>query len=176
MSAGADTRVFLGAFLELLLIMANVGTAVVLFTPLKRVNETLAVGYVTARLVECAFIAVRTLSILAVVTLRQDVGRAGAAAAGSLAVAGRSLIAIHDWSFLLAPGFVVGIGNGLILGYLMYTSGLVPRRLAPLGLIGGPCSAPPASPSCSAPSMQDPSRKRSPRFRSSSGNCPLAST
>ena len=33
---------------------------------------------------------------------------------------------------------VVGVGNGLILGYLMYRSGLVPRGMAMLGLIGGP--------------------------------------
>ncbi|HXJ63355.1 MAG TPA: DUF4386 domain-containing protein, partial [Actinomycetota bacterium] len=71
----------------------------------------------------------------AVVTLRQDVGAAGGA---SLVIAGRSLVAVHDWTFLLGPGFVVGIGNGLILGYLMYRSGLVPRRMTWLGLIGGP--------------------------------------
>src|ERR687892_622022 len=91
---------------------------------------------VTARLVECAFIAVGILSVLAVVTLRQDAG--SAADAASLVTAGRSLVAIHDWTFLLGPGWVVGVGNGLILGYLMYRSGLVPRRLAMLGLIGGP--------------------------------------
>jgi Domain of unknown function (DUF4386) len=84
------------------------------------------------------FIAVGVLSVLAVVTLRQDVGGAGAAAAGSLEVAGRSLVAIHDWSFLLGPGFVVGIGNGLILGYLLYVPALVPRRMALFGLVGGP--------------------------------------
>ena len=49
-----------------------------------------------------------------------------------------SLAAIKDWTFLLGPGFIVGIGNGLILGYLMYRSGLVPRPMASLGLIGGP--------------------------------------
>jgi hypothetical protein len=46
--------------------------------------------------------------------------------------------ALKDWTFLLGPGFVVGIGNGLLFGYLMYTSGLVPRRMVWLGLIGGP--------------------------------------
>jgi hypothetical protein len=50
-------------------------------------------------------------------------------------------MAIHDWTFLLGPGFVVGVGNGLILGYLMYRSGLVPRGMALLGLIGGPLVA-----------------------------------
>jgi hypothetical protein len=134
--AGADTRIAFGAFLEMILIVANIGTAVVLFPILKRQSEGLALGYVTARLVECAFIAVGILSILAVVTLRQDVG--GAADAGSLVTTGRSLVAIHDWTFLLGPGWVVGVGNGLILGYLMYRSGLVPRGMAMLGLIGGP--------------------------------------
>jgi uncharacterized protein DUF4386 len=133
--AGADTRVLTGAFLELILIIANIGTAVVLWPVLKRVNESLALGYVTARVVECIFIAVGILSILSVVTLRQE----GAGAdAGSLLTAGQSLVALHDWTFLLGPGFFVGVGNGLILGYLMYTSRLVPRAMTMLGLIGGP--------------------------------------
>lgn len=130
--AGDDNRIFLGAFLELLLIIANVGTAVVLYPILKRQNETLALGYVTARLVECTLIAIGLVSVLAVVSLRQD---AAGADAGSLGVA---LAAVKDWTFLLGPGFVVGVGNGLLLGYLMYRSGLVPRGLAVLGLVGGP--------------------------------------
>ncbi len=133
----ADTRVLLGAFLELLLIVANIGSAVVLFPILKRQNEALALGYVTARIIECVFIAVGILSLLAVVTLRQDLAGTGSDRA-TLATVGRSLVAIKDWTFLLGPGFVVGIGNGLILGYLMYRSGLVPRRMAMLGLVGGP--------------------------------------
>jgi hypothetical protein len=121
--------------LELILIIANIGTAVVLYPILKRVNEILALGYVTARVVECAFIAVGILSLLTVVTLRQE---AAGADATSLVAVGESLVALHNWTFLLGPGFVVGIGNGLILGYLMYTSRLVPRGMAMLGLIGGP--------------------------------------
>jgi hypothetical protein len=134
--AGADTSVSLGAFLELLLIIANIGTAVVLFPILKRQNEILALGYVTARVVECAFIAVGILSLLSVVTLRQEA--AAGADAGSLVAVGQSLVALHDWTFLLGPGFVVGVGNGLMLGYLMYRSALVPRGMAVLGLVGGP--------------------------------------
>src|SRR5215216_5329570 len=133
--AGADTSVSLGAFLELLLIIANIGTAVVLFPILKRQNEILALGYVTARVIECVFIAVGILSLLTVVTLRQE---AAGADAGSLVAVGESLVALHDWTFLLGPGFVVGVGNGLILGYLMYSSRLVPRGMAMLGLIAGP--------------------------------------
>jgi hypothetical protein len=133
---GSETRILLAAFLEVLLVIANIGTAVVLFPVLKRQSETLALGYVTARIVECTFIAVGFLSLLAIVTVRQDV--AGDLDPATLEAVGRSLVAIKDWTFLLGPGFVVGVGNGLILGYLFYRSGLVPRRMAMLGLIGGP--------------------------------------
>ena len=85
-----------------------------LFPVLKRQNEGLALGYVTARIVESTFIAIGIVSLLAIVTLRQDVG--GAGGAGSLVPVGRSLVAIHDWTFLLGPGWIVGVGNGLILG------------------------------------------------------------
>jgi hypothetical protein len=136
LGGGADNSVALGAFLELILIIANIGTAVVPFPILRRQNEVLALGYVTARIVECTFIAVGLLSLLTIVTLRQE-ATAGADAA-SLVTAGKSLVALHDWTFLIGPGFFVGVGNGLILGYLMYTSALVPRGMAMLGLIGGP--------------------------------------
>jgi uncharacterized protein DUF4386 len=133
---GGDTRVRLGVFFEVLLIVANVGTAVVIFPILRRQNETLALGYVTARLVECTFIAIGVVTLLAVVTLRHQAGDGGDV--GSFVADAKSLVAVRNWTFVLGPGFIVGIGNGLILGYLMYTSGLVPRGLAMLGLIGGP--------------------------------------
>jgi hypothetical protein len=130
--AGSDNRIFFGAFLELLLIIANIGTAVVLFPILKRQNEILALGYVTARIMECVLIAVGILAVLTVVTLGQE------AAGGDSGTVGYALAALKDWTFILGPGFVVGVGNGLLLGYLMYRSGLVPRPMAVLGLIGGP--------------------------------------
>jgi hypothetical protein len=133
----ADNSVSLGALLELILIIANIGSAVVLWPVAKRVNEILALGFVTARVMESVFIAVGLLSLLSVVTLRQEAAAAGADG-GSLVAVGQSLVAIHGWTFLLGPGFVVGVGNGLILGYLMYRSGLLPRAMAILGLIAGP--------------------------------------
>jgi hypothetical protein len=135
--AGADNSVLWGVFLELLLIVANIGTAVVLFPLLKRVNEIFALGFVTARVIESVFIAVGVLSILTLVTLRQDFGGATGADAATLVTIGQSLVALHGWTFQLGPGFVVGIGNGLLLGYLMYRSALVPRGMAALGLIAG---------------------------------------
>ena len=130
--AGHDNQVLLAALLELLLIIANIGTAVVIFPILRRQNEELSLGFVTARLVESTFILVGILCMLAIITLRQQVA---GPAEGTVAY---TLAAIKDWTFLLGPGWVVGWGNGLILGYLMYSSGLVPRRATWLGLIGGP--------------------------------------
>jgi hypothetical protein len=127
---GKDNQIFLGVLLELLLIIANVGTAVVLYPIAKRQNQALALGYVAARIIECVFLAAGIIFVLGVVSLRQD-----SPDAADLAV---SLAALKDWTFLFGPGFIVPFGNGLILGYLMYKSGLVPRRMAWLGLIGGP--------------------------------------
>jgi hypothetical protein len=103
----------------------------------KRHSEKLALGFVTARVMESMFIAVGILAMLAVVTLRKDLA-GGSTDSATLETVGRSLVAVKDWTFVLGPGFVVGVGNGLIMGYLMYRSGLVPRQLAILGLIGGP--------------------------------------
>ena len=136
--AGADTQVLWGALLEVILVIANIGSAVTLFPILKRQNEGIALGFVTARVVESIVIAVGIISILAVVTLRQDVAGAAGADAATLVTIGKLLVAIHAATFLLGPGFSVSIGNGLMLGYLMYRSGLVPRAMAMLGLLGGP--------------------------------------
>jgi Domain of unknown function (DUF4386) len=131
-NGGSDNRILFGAFLELLLIIANIGTAVVVYPILKRQHHILSLGYVTARVVESVFILVGILALLSIVTLsQQDAGGDEGAIAYTLA-------ALKDWTFILGPGFVVGWGNGLMLGYLMYRSGLVPPRLALFGLVGGP--------------------------------------
>jgi hypothetical protein len=136
--SSGDTRVLVGAFLELLLIITNIGCAVVLFPILKRQNEGLALGYVAERLIEGTFILIGLLGLLAIVTLRQ---KATGTDPGTLVTIGKTLLAIHDWTFLLGPSVADGIGTGAILGYLMYRSGLVGRRMALFGLIGGPLLA-----------------------------------
>ncbi len=135
---GADPRVSLGALLEVITVIANIGTAVVLYPVVKRQNRIVALGYVTSRVIESAAIMVGIFSVLSVVTLRHDFAGAAGADTPSLVTVGRSLVALHDWAFLLGPGLFAGLGNGMLLGYLMYRSGLVPRGLALLGLIGGP--------------------------------------
>ena len=129
---GGDKRVLFGAFLELLLIIANVGTAVVIVPIMWRRYRELSIGYVTARVFESTFILVGLVAVLGVITLRREV------AGGSEGTVAYALAAIKDWTFLLGPCWVVGWGNGLILGYMMYRSQLVPRPWPWLGMIGGP--------------------------------------
>jgi Domain of unknown function (DUF4386) len=130
--AGHDKRILFGAFLELLLIISNIGTAVVIVPIMWRRYKDLAIGYVTARLFECTFILVGIIAVVGVITLRNQTA---GASEGTVAY---TLAAIKDWTFLLGPGWVVGLGNGLILGYLMYRTQLVPRPWPWLGMIGGP--------------------------------------
>jgi hypothetical protein len=140
LGAGADTRVQLGAFLEIVTAIAGIATAVVLFPIVKRQSEAIALGYVATRVLESTIIVVGLISLLAVVTLRQDLGGAAGSDRATLDAVGRALVAIKDGTFLLGPAYCAGLGNGLLLGYLMYRSGLVPRRMALLGVIGGPLS------------------------------------
>jgi hypothetical protein len=138
LGGGTDTRIALGAFLEVVLGITGIGTAVAMFPILKRQNESMALGYVATRVVESTIIAIGIVSVLAVVTMRKDLAGAVGTDTASLVTAGRSLVAIHKWTFLLGPGICAGLGNGLLLGYLMYRSELVPRRMALIGLVGGP--------------------------------------
>jgi hypothetical protein len=139
LGAGADVQVRLGAFLEMLLAVSVIGTAVTLYPVVRRQNPGLALGYVCGRALEATFIVVGILSLLSVVTLHQGHVSAGADD-GALVTVTKTLIALHDWTFLLGPGLVIG-GNTLMLAYLMYRSGLVPRAIAVIGLVGGPVVA-----------------------------------
>ena len=134
--AGGDARVQLGAVAEIITAIAGIGTAVTLYPVLRRHNESLALGYVTLRVVESVLITVGIVSLLAVLTLRHN-GAGGGANPASLILTGRSLVAVHDATFLLGPAFCAAIGNGLMLGYLMLRSGLVPRRFAQFGIGAG---------------------------------------
>jgi hypothetical protein len=135
--SGTDTRVLVGGLLDMVNALACVGTAVVLFTVLRRQNETLALGFVTSRVLEAAIISVGVVSLLAVVTLRQDLAADAGAEEASLVTVGASLVAVYEWTFLFGPNVLAAV-NALLLGTLMYRSGLVPRAIPLMGLIGGP--------------------------------------
>jgi hypothetical protein len=135
--AGADGAIHLGAFLEILTAIANIATAVVLFPVVRRPTAPVALGYVASRTLESTIIVVGAISLLAVVTLRQDFAAAGGADPALHVAIGKALVALHDWTFLLGPAFCAGLGNGILLGYLMYRSQLVPRPWAVLGMAAG---------------------------------------
>jgi hypothetical protein len=135
--SGSDTRVVLGCVLDLINAIAAIGTAVTLYPVVKRQHEGVALGFVTARMFEAAVIVIGVVSLLAVVTLRQNLGGRAGASDGSLIAIGQTLVAIRDWTFTLGPGLVPGI-SALLLGSLMYRSGLVPRLIPLMGLIGAP--------------------------------------
>ena len=135
--SSGDARVYVGALFEILTLIAGIGMAVTLYPVLKRQSESLALSYVTVRVVESCLIAVGIVSLLAVVTLRRDLAGTAGTDHASLILSARTLVAVHDATFLLGPAFCAAIGNGLILGYLMLRSGLVPRRFAQFGMLGG---------------------------------------
>jgi hypothetical protein len=137
LSGGADTQLLWGAFSEVILIFANIGTAVALYPVLKRAYPGMSLGFVTARVMESVFIAVGVLSVLTIVSMGQDFAGASEAESAGLSPVSHAFGALYEWTFQLGPGFVVGVGNGLILGWMMWRSGLVPRGMALLGLVGG---------------------------------------
>ena len=130
----AVARIQIGALLEVGLVISCVATAIVFYPVLRRQSEVLSLGCVATRIIESCLIAVGIVSVLAVLTLREDL----ASSAAGLDTTGQALVAVHDATFLLGPAFCAGFGNGLLLGWLMYRSGLLPRRMALIGVIGGP--------------------------------------
>ena len=131
LGAGPDTAAIIGGISEVIVALAGIGTAVVLFPVLKKQNEGLALGLVASRVLEASTLFVGVAFILSIVTLRQ-VG-AGADAL----VASHTLSALYDRIFLLGGSFMPAICD-LLLGFLLYKSRLVPRALSLIGIVGGP--------------------------------------
>jgi Domain of unknown function (DUF4386) len=137
LSSGSSSAVLVGCFLEVIVALAGIGTAVTLYPVVKRQNEGFALGFVTTRVVEAGMIFTGVLSLLSLVTLRQSLSGAAGADAASLVTTGASHVAVYNWTFLLGQTLMPGL-NALLLGSLMYRSRLVPRVIPVIGLIGGP--------------------------------------
>ena len=137
LTSGSNTAVLVGAFLEVIVALAGIGTAVTLYPVVKRQNEGAALGFVTSRLLEAAMIFTGVLSLLSLVTLRHDLGGAAGANAAALVTTGASHVAVYNWTMLLGQTLMPCI-NALLLGTLMYRSRLVPRIIPIVGLIGAP--------------------------------------
>ena len=136
-SSAADTGALWGCFLEVIVALAGIGTAITLYPVVKRQNQGMALGFVASRTLEAAMLFTGVASLLSLVTLHQDLGTAAGADAASLAAIGASHVATYHWAFTLGGSLMPGI-NAILLGTLLYRSGLVPRVLPMIGLIGAP--------------------------------------
>jgi hypothetical protein len=134
--AGHDTRVLWGCLLDSVNALTAVGSAVAVYSVVKRQNGSMALGFVTSRLVEAAVVMIGVVSLLAVVTLRQEYAGSGADAA-SLTVTAHALVDVRNWTFLFGPG-LMPVFNAVLFGTLLYRSRLVPRVIPTVGLIGAP--------------------------------------
>ena len=129
--AGPDTAAIIGGILEIIVALAGIGTAVVLFPVLKKQNEAAALGLVASRVLEASTLFVGVAFLMSIVTLRQT-----GAGAGAL-VTSHALATLYDRIFLLGPSFMPVVDD-LLLGFLLYQSRLVPRGLSLIGIVGGP--------------------------------------
>jgi len=131
LGAGPDTAAILGGILEVIVALACIGTAVVLFPVLKKQNEGLALGLVASRILEASAIFLGVAFLLSIVTLRQ------AAAGADALVTSNVLVTLYNRIFLLSQSFLPAV-NDLLLGFLLYKSRLVPRALSLIGIVGAP--------------------------------------
>ena len=129
--SGPDTAAMLGGLLEIIVALAGIGTAVVLFRVLKKQNEGMALGLIAARVLEASTIFLGVAFILSVVTLR----RTGAGSDAS--ATSHALVVLYDRIFLLGQSFMPAVDD-LLLGLLLYQSRLVPRALSRIGIVGAP--------------------------------------
>ena len=136
-SAGSDTQVLLACLLDFVNALACIGTAVAVFPVIKRFNESLALSFVMSRMTEAAVIVIGVVALLTVVLLRQGYVGEPAADPSALLITGQALVTLRNWTFLFGPGFMAPI-NAILFGTLLYRSGLVPRIIPTIGLIGAP--------------------------------------
>ncbi|HEX5823784.1 MAG TPA: DUF4386 domain-containing protein [Candidatus Limnocylindrales bacterium] len=133
-SAGADQQVAFGLILELVNVISCFGCAVALFSVVRREHEGLAIGYLATRMFEAATITIGIVSLLAVVSLRQQGAAAGDAE--SLVPTGHALVAIRTAAMTIGPNMAAF--NALMLGTALYRARLVPRWIPALGIVGAP--------------------------------------
>lgn len=136
-AGGADARIILGAFLEMLTALAGIGTAVAVYPVIRRQSEGASLGFVTTRLYEAAVMIVGVLALVTIVNLRVAGTGSGSEDDLAMVAVGQALVEIRDQTAIFGPGFVPAL-NALLFGYVLYRSRLVPRVIPALGLIGAP--------------------------------------
>lgn len=137
LGTGSTPALQWGALSEVTVGLAGIGTALVLYPVAKRISQTAALGFVAARLLETCLIFVSVVSLLTIMTLRNDVAGTAGTDSASLVTIGHSLIATYNWTFLLSQS-LMPVACDLLLGYMLYRSALVPRILPIVAFVGAP--------------------------------------
>jgi hypothetical protein len=130
-----ENKVSIGVLFQLTLTASVVAIPIVMFPILRGHSESLALGYVGARIFEGFFDAVIAISLLLLLTLSREFVERGAPDASYFQTSGALLLAVKDWSSV-PENFPYGLG-ALILNYILYQSELIPRWLSGWGLVGG---------------------------------------
>ena len=131
-----ETQIVWGALNELILAFSVIGISVMMFPIINKENESLAIGYVCFRLLESILIIIGIIGLLSITTLSQEFGTAVTPNTSSYLTAGKLLVTLHNWTFLLGPNLALGFST-LMMSYFLYDSKLVPRFISILGLAGG---------------------------------------
>jgi len=134
--AGSGAGVQWAALFDMLTGLTGIGTAVMVYPVIKRYGRTNAIGFVASRTLEAAILAVSAISLLTMYTLRHHLGGTNTAGLGVTAAA---LVAVHKWTFLFLG--VMASVNALCFATVLRRTGLVPRVIPTLGLIGAPILA-----------------------------------
>jgi hypothetical protein len=137
LTKGAEhaNQIVLGALMELILVVAAVGTATTLFPILRRYNETIALWHVCFRFLEAIVITIGVIGVLSLLTLSLELVTLHSPEPAAFQTTGIVLHAIQKWTFLLGPNFFLGI-NTFMYSYIFYKTKLVPRFIPILGMTG----------------------------------------
>jgi hypothetical protein len=132
-TAGSLT-IAIGAVLWLMAVIGDAAHGVLMFPILKPHGERLAIGYLAARILDAAFIAIMVLFLLVQIPLGSEFLKTAGASASYLQAL--STITVQASQYAYAMGMSTLGVSGLILCYVLYKTKLVPRILAVWGLIG----------------------------------------
>jgi len=130
-----ENQVIIGSLFVLMMAVAVSGVAIAVYPVLKKHNESIAIGYVGARLVEGIIFIVTVISWLLLLTLSQEYVKAGAPDASYFQTSGELLLAVGDWAGHVVLDVAVFPLGALIFYGLLYQSKLVPRWISGWGLI-----------------------------------------
>ncbi len=128
-------QVIIGGLLVLIDAIAVAGIGIMIFPILKKYNETSALGYAGARIVEGVLFIVNVITTLTLITLSREFVQAGAPIASYYQTLGNVLLAAGNWAYLLGLGLAFSL-SALILNFVLYQSKLIPRWLSGWGLVG----------------------------------------